>query len=138
VSRRRRRLARLVDHGSPAAAHYREVRHLFGPDHPATIEAWVARGAELLVEEQGQPVPGMYVVTFADAGSHRGTVVVYAIGPVHAVIECHRLELNPGGGAEMRYLGPVHDVAWLAQWSNRLLDQAEAETLLGSTLPDDG
>lgn len=107
----------------------------YGPDDPRTQEAFDARLAEAIADEDG---PGVYYLSFVDPDiaeaipdeelqpggkSWLGGCFVRANGPVHAMTEAHRLGCNPGG--QIATWGPFDESAVRLGYMNRLFKTVE-------------
>jgi hypothetical protein len=89
---------------------------------------WKARRAQLLTDELGQPLRWFYL-SFADDDGFHGAVIVEARGEAHALQQCHRLGINPGGQVALFAVpedAPLPDAA-----KNRLLSKEDLERIFG-------
>lgn len=123
---RKARRSQLMMPPSPLVR-YQQCLAMYGPDHPLTQAAWVARYEEVLLQETTDPHHGQWMLSFVGDGEYLGGCVVEADGPVTAMAVSSRLGCNPGG--EVATQGPLPLGSIGPEWCDRLLTRDEVESI---------
>lgn len=89
-------------------------------------ERWAAMGKKAAEEIMTERC--WYYTSFAGEKGFLGATIVLACGPVTAILESHRLGINPGGEA-MTIKVPNGKEALIEGKTNRLLTREEAKAL---------
>lgn len=117
---------------SDRADDLRRMREAHGTDSPEAQAAFDARMAEVLAEEDADPEPGLYMLSFCDPTRPPGTqylggAVVAARGPTIALTIATLFGANPGG--EVQMAGPLPFGCIADGYLNRLLTREEVESI---------